>query len=456
MTGWSGSGDRGPDPAGGAGRQEDEEATTVRPATPPAPPRPAQPPTPASPSQGGWGAPPPLMSPQPGYGQTQPPPGYQAPPPGYGQAPPPLIYPTGSPGTGYGPGASAPGYGDLSGHLQRAGYGQQPPTAPGYGPPGGPAPKRSRKPLIISLVAGLAVLVVIGLVLTFTVFGGSSDSGKGSAGDVVKGYLEALARGDAEAALSYSDDQPGSKDLLTDDILKKQIAKWPITDIRILNDDSSAAVIGRAQVHVVATFGTKTSDATLQLKKSGDKWRLGVAAIKLSATPGGSSNEAAQTMTLFDKPAGEGTVYVFPGYLEVGSSNEYLDVKMDDPLLLDQLSSYSSPWLQTDITLNDAGNDAIMDELKSDLAACRQSHSASPPDPCPVKLLDSYGSSFVTWGSADTSDIKVQNFDPYQLDVTLYGELTMDVTTDTKVGTISPYLSATADLKKSPPTLKYR
>jgi hypothetical protein len=73
-----------------------------------------------------------------------------------------------------------------------------------------------------------------------------------------------------------------------------------------------------------------------------------------------------------------------------------------------------------------------------------------------VQLLDSYGSSFVTWGSADTSQVDVQNFDQYQLEATLYGELTMDVTTDTKVGTISPYLSATADLKKSPPTLKYR
>jgi hypothetical protein len=35
-------------------------------------------------------------------------------------------------------------------HLQRAGYGQQPPTPPGYGQFGGPAPKRSRKPQINS------------------------------------------------------------------------------------------------------------------------------------------------------------------------------------------------------------------------------------------------------------------------------------------------------------------
>lgn len=490
MTGGSGDGYSGRGPQGRPRDQEDEESTVVRPATPPTAAPGAYPPPPGAPEQGGWGGPP--SPPQAGYGQVPAAPGHPNAAPGYGQAPPPPSYP--ARGTGYGQQPNPVGQGDISEHLQRAGYGkkqppapvypqptpaapgygQQPPVTPGYGQqapapgygqqpaglgftqPTDPGPKRRRKPLILGIAAGVAVLVVIGLVLNFTVFSGGSDSGKGSAGDVVKGYLEALARGDAEAALSYSDDQPGSKDLLSDEILKKQIAEWPITDIRILNDDSSAAAIGMAQVHVTAKFGDKTSDATLQLKKSGDRWRLGVAAIKLSATPGGSSNEAAQTMTIFDTPAGEGTVYVFPGYLEVGSSNKYLDVKMKDPLLLEQLSSYSSPWLQTDITLNKAGNSAIMDELKGDLTACRQSHSADPPAPCPVKLIDSYGTSFVTWGSADTSQIQIQNFNPYQLEAMLYGELTMDVTTDTKVGTISPFLSATADLTKSPPALKYR
>ncbi len=435
MTRWSGGG---PNSGGDPGREEDGEATEVRPATPPATGGGWQPPH-AVPGKGDWGTPPPAPPQRPPYGQGPVASGY--PSPGYGQAPPPPGYPGG------------PATGDLSGHLQRAGYGQPPP--PPYGQAGGQGPKRGRKPLILSVIAGLAVLVVIGIVLTFTVFGGGTDSGNGSAGDVVKGYLEALSRGDAEAALSYSDDQPGTKDLLTDDILKKQIAEWPITDIRILNDDSAAAVIGMAQVHVTATFGTKTSDATLSLKKNGDKWRLDAAAIKLNAAPGGSSNAAAQTLTVFDKPADEGSLYVFPGYLDVGSTNKYLDVKTKDPLLLEQLSSYSSPWLQPEITLNSAGTKAIMGELDDDLAACRQSHSASPPAPCPVKLLDIYDVSSVTWGAADTSQVKVQNFSEYQLEASLYGEITMDVTTDLKAGQITPFISATADLSHTPPTLTY-
>ncbi|WP_173008478.1 DUF4878 domain-containing protein [Mycolicibacterium sp. P1-18] len=303
----------------------------------------------------------------------------------------------------------------------------------------------------------MALLVVVGLVLTFTSFGGSSTPGGGSAGDTVKGYLEALARGDAEGALSFSDNQPGNKDLLTDDILKKQIDEWPITDIRILNDDSSAASIGMAQVHVTAKFGPKTSDTTLQMKKNGDdKWRLDAAAIKVSATPGGVSNAAAQTLTVFGKPIGEDTVYVFPGFLDIGSKNEYLEVKTKDPLLLDQLTSYSSPFLQPDIALNDAGTEAAMDQIKGDLSACRQSHSDAPPKPCPVKLGYGYSGSYVTWGTADTSQIKVQNFNEYDLEAVLYGEVTMQVTTDGDPGTVTAFISATADLTKSPLTVEYR
>ena len=76
----------------------------------------------------------------------------------------------------------------------------------------------------------------------------------GSAGDAVKRYLEALARGDAETALSYGIDQPATSEFLTSEILKKQVAQWPIRNIRILHDNSSApdTKLSMAHVHVVA------------------------------------------------------------------------------------------------------------------------------------------------------------------------------------------------------------
>lgn len=487
MTGSNG-GPGGRTPGDGSGRHEDEEATIVRHQTPPTSPggQPQLPP--AAPNSPGWGADPSQPSGYPNAGHPQGPPGTGYPASGAGYGPPAGGTGYGPPagGTGYGPPAGGSGYGPPAGGTgygqppQGSGYGPptsgagygQPPQGSGYGPPptggagyGQPSGSegvppsgsgRRKKPLIIGLVAGVVVLVVVGLVLAFTSFGGSSSPGSESAGDTVKGYLEALADGDAEAALSYSDNQPGNKDLLTDDILKKQIGEWPITDIRILNDDTSAESIGMGQVHVTAKFGDKTSDTTLQVKKNGDgKWRLDSAAIKVSSMPGGISNAAAQTLTVFGKPAGENTLYVFPGYLDIGSSNEYLEVKTKDPLLLDKLGSYSSPYLQPDIQLSDSGTEAVMDQLKGDLAACRQFHTDAPPKPCPVKLSYGFSDAFVTWGAADISDVKVKNFNEYQLEAMLSGEVTIQVTTDGKPGTIDPFLSATADLTKSPPVIDY-
>lgn len=338
---------------------------------------------------------------------------------------------------------------------------QQPPPGGGW-PPGqqfGP-PARNRKPLIITLISGAAVLVVVGIVLAITLTGsGGDDSGKGSAGDVVKGYLEALAKGDAERALSYSDDQPASKEFLTDDILKKQIDKWPITNIRILNDDTSASEIGFGSVHVAANFGDKSSDVTLQMKKNNGKWRLDTAAIKLTPSPGGQNNEAAQTVTIFGKPISGGTAYVFPGWVDFGSSNPYLTVKAQ-PLLLDSLTSYS-PWVQATYDLNDAGNKAITDAITAAYASCQASHLMAPPPPCPVSLRDSdVVEGTVNWGPADLSQVKISNFSEYSLEALFSGEVTIQVTAKgtgggDQVGPLTPYISGTADMAKTPPALDF-
>ncbi|CAM5732916.1 hypothetical protein MAUB1S_03409 [Mycolicibacterium aubagnense] len=229
MTGWQGSGYNGPNPGGG-GRSSDDEETAIHQTTPPVAPRwpqrPPQPPAwgqPAAPQTGGWGQPPSV--------------------PGWPGVP------------------AAPG-----------GYGPQPFVTP---------PKKSNAPLVIAAIAVVLVLLGGGIYYVYDSFGSGDSSGSSSAGGVVKGYLEALSNGDADAALSFSGDQPASKEFLSSDVLKKQIAEWPISDIRILNEDKTMASIGRGDVHAAAKFGDKNSDATIQVKKDGDKWQLAHAAIKV-------------------------------------------------------------------------------------------------------------------------------------------------------------------------------
>ncbi len=393
---------------------------------------------------GGYGGPNPVG---PG-GSPQPPPNPQSGPPPWPAAPPPERW-------------SAPQHGAPS-WPQQPGVPGPPPGFP-PGPPGsfGPTPRRNRKPLLITLGAGAAVLVVVVVVLVISLAGGNSGGGAGSAADAVKGYLAALARGDAEAALSYSDDQPASKDFLTNDVLKKQIAKWPISNVRILNDDSGAAGIGMGQVHVAATFGDKVSDATVRTKRTNKRWYLESAAIKLRPDPGSSINGADKTLTLFGKPISGQTTYVFPGYVDIGSSSPYLDVK-SQPLLLDTLNSYT-PWVQATYSLNDAGNKAVIDALGTAFAACERSSALKPPPPCPLAGLDDYkyveGSAH--WGKADLSKVKISFFDQFRLTAMFSGEVTVPVTVQYKSGgngdgTIDPFLNGTADLSKVPPALSYR
>lgn len=342
-----------------------------------------------------------------------------------------------------------------------------PPGPPTFGPlpPGWPPPPprhKSRKALRVTRAAGGAVIVVVAIVLAITLAGGSRKGGGGSAGDVVKGYLHALARGDGEAALSYSADKPATKEFLTDDVLKKQVAQWPITSVRILNDNSTGtgAAVDLAQVHVVANFGDKTSDTTLDLKKDQGRWKLPSAAIRIKPNPitGAVNDAAAKTVTFFGKPLGDATVYVFPGWIEVGTTNPYMTAT-SKPLLLDQFTLASETTIRPHFALSDTGRDAVRDQLNGALANCQKSNLLAPSG-CPVHV-DRHGlaEGTASWGAADISGVKLDNFDPLRLELTFYGQINMSVTVKTTGGATKQgdhsFLSGTADMAKTPPELSY-
>lgn len=342
-----------------------------------------------------------------------------------------------------------------------------PPPPPGYpgwpaGPPlpggqYGPPPGRpSRKPLIIGLSILAAVALIAVIVISVVTF---SDSESSKAGDAVTGYLDALSRGDAAAALSYSTDQPGSTDFLTDDILKKQVAQWPISGVRILEDDSGHG-LGFGRVHVTAKFGDNTSDVTLSLRRSGKKWKLEHAAIKVQPLSVGD-NEAAKTLLFFGTSVGNSPVYVFPGFVDATSSNSNVAVKQKRPFLLDALSASSSYFNDFDYTLSDAGQSATMSGISAALAACSNSNQLAPRG-CPQHAFDpDIVDGTVAWGTPDMSDLKLSIFDPYHLEARFIGNLSFPLTAKTKsggtkTGVVKGYVSAKSDLAQSPPEVSMR
>jgi hypothetical protein len=284
----------------------------------------------------------------------------------------------------------------------------------------------------------------------------------GTAGDAVMGYLQALARGDANKALSYSTDKPASMELLTDDILKRQIDKWPITDIQILDDSSADGGIGFAQVHVSAKFGDQTSIVTMSVTLNGRDWKLDHAVIKIETQNAGANiNQSLRTVTVFGKPA-NGTLCVFPGWVDTGSSNPNLSVTAK-PMLLDHLATYGGAAFGTDVQveLSDDGNNAILAAVSNALAQCQKSSSLHPPG-CPVEVMDpTLVDGTVVWGLADISKVKIDMFDEYRMQAMFSGEITIPLsgqvrTGGTKIGTVSAYVAGTADMTQWPPTVTVR
>lgn len=351
------------------------------------------------------------------------------------------------PGGGYPPSA-APGW---------PVPGAQPGGWPATAGPGGP----QRRRMVFLALGAAAALAVVALVVTVVMRGGGA--GGSTPGAAVKGYLEALSRGDAEAALAFSGDQPGSKEFLSDEVLKKQIDTWPITDIRILGGgDDDGGMLKSATVHVAAKFGDKVSDAELDVKKSGNRWLLDSSVVRIEPTRD-PKDKAAKTLTVFGKPVGDGPLYLFPGYQEFASSNPYLELTGADPILLDGMRSYMGSMFRPTFDVNDNGTKVIQEAVDAQFAACRQSKALEPPAPCPAKV--NYPPAFVDgtveWGQPDTGKVDIGYFDPYEMTVSATGVVEVPFTVQAKRGTQvseedTVFFSATADISQTPPTLTMR
>lgn len=339
-----------------------------------------------------------------------------------------------------------------------------PPSVPSYAPPPvfsaqhipqqPPRPKNHRPLIIAGAVAGIALLAVLVVVIVVVSRGGSA--GGGSPQEAAKGYLEALARGDADAALAFGLNAPGSTELLTDDILQQQIDEAPISDVRIL--DNTAPMGDYAMVHVTAKFGSEVSDARLTVRKSGGEWKIQNPAVKLDFAAARGANKSLADLTVFGKPT-TNPVYVFPGWVDYGSSNANLTYEAPNPML-NQLDTFLQ-FANVKAALSPSATEAINAKLLDDLAKCTASRLFAPPG-CPLKVSPAgLVDGTAQWGPlTDLSNVN-QMFNPYNMTVSIIGTIVTNFTATTVSGGPSPgkitgMISGTADLSTDPPTVTYR
>ena len=364
-------------------------------------------------------------------------------------------------------------------HHSLAGRHQPRPTASGpavpyrgFPPPSSLPPRRNRTPLIIGVATAVvvAVVAVVGIVSSSgnrtndATHAGTGTSSTGpsdyrSASDTVKAYLEALSSGDAAKALSLGYAEPPNTRLLTDAILHRQLAKMPISHIRILREDKALAGLGQATVHMAVTLlGEVVDDVDVDLKLDADRvWKLETAAAQIDAPLGTNKGSAGETVSLFGTDFTNGPLYVFPGYLDIGSSNHYLTASAK-PVLLEGLRTYTSTNLDPDISLNDDGRRAINDQLAATFAACQNSTLLQPPNcPSTVGFPDAVEGT-VTRGVADLSGVEIGTLSTGNMTVLLGGRaripLSYRTTSEsTKQGIAIAFMAGTADITTAPPAL---
>lgn len=305
----------------------------------------------------------------PQYGGAPPPGGPYQPQPGAGRPDWAVPAPNYGPGQGY-----SPGYGPSG-----QGYLPYPPQ------PGGDwKPPKSRKPLYITAGAATAVLAVVGVIIAVLVSarggGGEAGPAPGGATDVAKAYLEALSRGDAKTALSYGASQPESTDLLTDEVLKKQLAKAAITDIEILGEDNQPGADQKnTAVRVAAKLGGKRTESKVNLVLVDGGWKLSNAAVNVNTLAGSVDSSPDSTLLIFGKPIDKsGHFYVFPGYFELTTSTPYLQVNQPGPTTFDQLNA--GMFLELKWSMPDSAKPAIEDAVRAYLTKCYT--PGNKPDYC--------------------------------------------------------------------------
>jgi hypothetical protein len=364
-------------------------------------------------------------------GGSQPPMPGQAPNvgPGPGQRPAPYRYPQ-QPPAGY-PQQAPAGYpqqptagspSSASGYSfgpfapeQQSGWGGGPQPGQYGGPPSAydPAPTRQTpkqpknrtKILIIIGAAALAVILLAVAVIVATrdkpsadPQGGQNPGGQQTGApqntprpsDAVSAYLQALAAGDATAALSYSADPAPTGPLLTNEVLAESRNRMQLTgiDVPVVDDQNVKSV------SATYTLGSSVVKESFDVVKVAGTWKLSRAVKDLDLA---LIVDGPVPVKINGVKVTEESVAVLPGSYAFTTGLPYVGFGSKNVVLV------RSPYVDADTyniqsQLTGAGKKAAISAAKKSFSKCLKAHSLTPKN-CPQKFKSkySYNKSSITW-----------------------------------------------------------
>jgi Protein kinase domain len=358
----------------------------------------------------------------------------------------------------------------LASRLQQVAAGYALPFAPpapaAHSRPAMPSPPRgSHQPthsrrwgrVAVVLTVGIAAVVGAALVLIPR----STDRGQPAAQPLPQQeaarltgqrYLEALAHGDAAAALALSAKPPATTQFVSGEVLHAQLAAGPISDITVTPAPGPAGEDPQQTQYLLlsARFGQTLSQARIAAHREGDEWKLDTATVAVEIGTPGVDNASLKAVALWGVSTnGASLVAVFPGGLSISSSNPYVDITAQPPpVLLDALSgAIDHPTIKPVVALNDAGRQAAKTALDSWTHSCY--HGVEPAADCP--RLSTGDNTIAVDGPGDFTNTTF-NFDATTMVVAIGGGITYHG----RAAAVSDYtvtenLVGTVDLTKQPP-----
>ncbi len=348
-----------------------------------------------SPSAPGFGYPSgPGQAPQ-GYGQPQPPLGapgaapYGAPASPYSAPASPYSAPTapqpaapspsfGAPAPGpYGPGASPYGTPAAAPAPQASAYAPANPYGPPSAPPTGSAPAKSRKGLIIGILAGVVALILVAVISVVIFVQTQKANAANTAPDkaiksttALQGYLEALAAGDADKAKQYAMNPPADSPLLTNEFLKNSVTKNPITEIRV---DPMTDYGNTSFTTASYRIGTSLVQGNYEMTKVGNVWKVNdiVASDKRPAEWGKLAVAINGTVATGD------TVTLFPGVYELSTGTSLIEFTTST-FTVKEPSTYVSSLMTADPKLSAKGKTTMIAAAQDWLKQCLAVQDTNP------------------------------------------------------------------------------
>ena len=247
-----------------------------------------------------------------------------------------------------------------------------------------PVPDEGRRRKMLFIVAGALVVLIVFVGILAAGSGGSSKESpaagrEAAAANAVRGYLAALAAGEATKALSYLDKKPASTELLTKAVLSASLEAAKLTDI-----DVRAGVSDKGVYKVKATFklGNAGVDQTFEVKeRSGWKIVKGTVDVDLSASAG--DLPLALNGQIVSDPS---SVVLFPGSYAlslVGDTARYVSLGTAT-FQVTNLDKVKVPTLEP--TLTAEGVAAFREAVREAVTACLASPDLDSG--CPASGLD--------------------------------------------------------------------